>query len=44
MPSLVSVRSTTLSGSSGTVKLGHPVWLSYLLVEANSGSPETMST
>jgi len=41
---LVSVSWTTLSGSSGTVKLGHPVWLSYLLVEANSGSPETTST
>jgi hypothetical protein len=35
---------TTLSGSIGTVKLGHPVPLSYLLAEANSGSPDTTST
>jgi hypothetical protein len=33
-----------LPGSIGTVKLGQPDWLSYLLTEANSGSPETTST
>ena len=32
------------SGSTGTVKLGQPEPLSYLLTEANSGSPETTST
>ena len=32
------------SGSSGAVKLGQPVRLSNLLTEANSGSPDTMST
>ena len=36
--------STTLPGSIGTVKLGQPEWLSYLLTEANSGSPDTTST
>src|SRR5215469_11972617 len=39
-----SRRWTTLPGSSGTVKLGQPVWLSNLLTEANSGSPDTTST
>jgi hypothetical protein len=36
--------STTLSGSIGTVKLGHPVPLSNLVIEANSGSPDTTPT
>jgi hypothetical protein len=36
--------STTLPGSIGTVKLGHPVPLSNLVIEANSGSPDTTST
>jgi hypothetical protein len=40
----VSRRSTTFPGSIGTVKLGQPEWLSYLLTEANSGSPDTTST
>jgi len=31
-------------GSSGFVKLGHPVPDSNLSVELNSGSPVTMST
>jgi hypothetical protein len=35
--------STTLPGSTGTVKLGQPERLSYLWTEANSGSPETTS-
>jgi hypothetical protein len=39
-----SRRLTTLSGSIGAVKLGQPVWLSNLLTEANSGSPDTTST
>jgi hypothetical protein len=33
-----------LPASIGTVKLGHPVPLSNLSIEANNGSPETMST
>ena len=44
MPWLASRFSTTLVGSRGMVKLGHPHPLSNFLVEANSGSPETMST
>jgi len=36
--------STTLSGSSGMVKLGQPQPLSNFWRDANSGSPETMST
>jgi hypothetical protein len=36
--------STTLPGSIGTVKLGHPVPLSNLVIEANNGSPDTTST
>jgi hypothetical protein len=28
----------------GAVKLGQPVWLSNLLTEENSGSPDTTST
>ena len=44
MPWLVSDSSMTLPGSIGTVKLGQPLRLSYLLMEANSGSPDTMST
>ena len=39
-----SRRLTMFSGSIAAVKLGQPVRLSYLLVEANSGSPETTST
>ena len=34
----------TWAGSTGAVKLGQPQWLSNFSVEANSGSPETMST
>ena len=44
MPRLLSTFSTTLPGSIGQVKLGHPLRLSYLSVEANKGSPETTST
>ena len=44
MPWLVSRFSTTFSGSIGLVKLGQPELLSNLLIEANSGSPETTST
>jgi hypothetical protein len=33
-----------LLGAKGRVKLGQPVPESYLSVELNSGSPETMST
>jgi hypothetical protein len=40
----VSRRSTTLRGTIGAVKLGQPEWLSYVLTEANSGSPDTTST
>ena len=36
--------STTLSGARGAVKLGQPQPLSNFLVEANRGSPDTMST
>ena len=36
--------SATFCASSGLVKLGHPLPLSNLSVEANSGSPETTST
>jgi hypothetical protein len=39
-----SVFSLTFSGSSGRVKLGHPVRESYLSSELNSGSPDTTST
>lgn len=39
----LSSRSTMFPGSSGLVKLGHPVPESYLSVELKSGSPETMS-
>ena len=44
MPRPMSLFSTTLRGSIGTVKLGQPDRLSYLFTEANSGSPDTMST
>ena len=44
MPWLVSEFSMTLALSSGTVKLGQPEPLSYLWMEANRGSPDTMST
>jgi hypothetical protein len=33
-----------VAGWIGTVKLGHPVPLSYLSTDANSGSPDTTST
>ncbi len=36
--------STMLAGSSGTVQLGQPEPDSNLSIEANSGSPDTMST
>jgi hypothetical protein len=39
-----SVRVSMLSGSSGRVKLGHPVPESYLSSELNNGSPDTTST
>ena len=39
-----SSRSTMFPGSRGLVKLGQPVPESYLSVELNSGSPETIST
>jgi hypothetical protein len=39
-----SSRVVTFSGSSGRVKLGHPVRESYLSSELNNGSPETTST
>jgi len=44
MPQLRSECSTTLAFSIGAVKLGQPEPLSYLLIEANRGSPDTMST
>ena len=44
MNRLRSSFSTTLSGSSGLVKLGQPVPESYLSSELKSGSPETTST
>ena len=44
MPWLKSRFFTTLPVSIGTVKLGQPDRLSYLFTDANSGSPETMST
>ena len=44
MPQVRSFFSTMFAGSIGTVKLGQPDRLSYLLTDANSGSPETMST
>ena len=44
IPQLRSECSTTLALSIGTVKLGQPEPLSYLLTEANRGSPDTMST
>ncbi|SKY24128.1 Uncharacterised protein [Mycobacteroides abscessus subsp. abscessus] len=39
-----SVRVETASSLIGRVKLGHPVPLSYLSSELNSGAPETTST
>jgi hypothetical protein len=42
--SLPSTLSVTASAVSGLVKLGHPVPLSYLSVDENSGWPETTST
>ena len=42
--SVRSVFSVTASGAIGLVKLGHPVRLSYLSVDENSGWPETTST
>ena len=44
MPCEESRTSLTWAGSIGLVKLGHPQPDSYLADEANSGSPETMST
>ena len=44
MPWLASGCSSTFSGSSGLVKLGHPQPLSNLSREEKRGSPETMST
>ena len=44
MPWLRSVRSTIRRGSTGWVKLGQPLPLSYLWTEANNGSPLTTST
>jgi hypothetical protein len=44
MKSRRSSRSTTLTPTSGRVKLGHPVPLSNLSRELKSGSPETTST
>ena len=44
MPWLVSRNSLTWAGSIGLVKLGQPQPDSNLSDEANSGSPETMST
>jgi hypothetical protein len=44
MPWLRSCNSATLAGSIGLVKLGQPQPDSNLSAEANSGSPETMST
>ena len=42
--SFQSVLLVTASGSIGLVKLGHPVPLSYLSCDENSGWPETTST
>jgi hypothetical protein len=44
MSKRLSSRRTTLSASSGCVKLGHPVPESNLSSELKSGSPETTST
>jgi hypothetical protein len=44
MPCDVSRSSLMLAGSIGFVKLGQPQSDSYLSDEANSGSPETIST
>jgi hypothetical protein len=44
MPYAVSRISLTLGGSVGLVKLGQPEPESNLSDDANSGSPETMST
>ena len=44
MPYDASFSSLTLAGSIGLVKLGQPQPDSNLSAEANSGSPETMST
>ncbi len=44
MPSVRSLCSTTRPGSTGRVKLGHPVPESNLSVELNSGSPVATST
>jgi hypothetical protein len=40
----MSFSSLTFAGSIGLVKLGQPQPDSNLSAEANSGSPETMST
>src|SRR3546814_16019908 len=44
MPCELSCNSFTLAGTIGLVKLGQPQPDSNLSEEANSGSPETMST
>jgi hypothetical protein len=44
MPNELSRSSATLAGSIGLVKLGHPQPDSNLSDDANSGSPETIST
>jgi hypothetical protein len=44
MPCALSRTSFTFAGTIGLVKLGQPVPESNLSVEANSGSPDTMST
>jgi hypothetical protein len=44
MPCEASRSSLTCAGSIGLVKLGQPQPDSNLSAEANSGSPETMST
>ena len=44
MPCVASRNSFICAASIGLVKLGHPHPLSYLSEDANSGSPETIST
>ena len=44
MPCDVSFRARTWAVSIGLVKLGQPQPDSYLSDEANSGSPDTIST
>ena len=44
MQSEASRNSVTCAGSIGLVKLGQPQPASNLSLDANSGSPDTMST